>query len=303
MPDTIISCPYETPGGANRDFPLTPPSIVLSHYQIGPLLAARKAGESRAAASPDLGLSEVDVVLDDAGVLFPQGERLSWADAAEVADSEVNCFALEQGRVRKILTFSEETHRHCGLMPTEGAPTLLLAGFPMHRIKGIDPHRDTLNKIRAAQPQGLVLDTTMGLGYTAIQAARSAAHVITIELDPAVVEIAGQNPWSRDLFENPKIERRVGDSYEEIETFEDETFNRIIHDPPTFKLAGDLYSGVFYRQLYRVLKRGGRLFHYIGDLESASGHRVMRGVIERLGQAGFQRLTKRQDAFGIVAQK
>lgn len=282
---------------------MTSPAIVLSHYQIAPLLAARRAGEIRAEASPDLGLSKVEVTLEDGGILFPSGERLTWDDAADIAESEVNCFALENNQVRKILTFSEATRRHCGLMPTTGAPTLLLAGFPMHRIKGIDPYKDTVNKIRAAQPQGQMLDTTMGLGYTAIQAARSAAHVITVELDPAVVEIARQNPWSRELFENPKIERRVGDSYELIETFEDETFHRVIHDPPTFKLAGELYSGAFYRQLYRVLKRGGRLFHYIGDLESTSGHRVMRGVIERLGQAGFTRISKRQDAFGVVAQK
>ena len=62
-------------------------------------------------------------------------------------------------------------------MPTSGAPTLLIAGFPMHRIKNIDPHRDTLNKIKAARPSGQVLDTSMGLGYTAIQAARTSDHV------------------------------------------------------------------------------------------------------------------------------
>ncbi len=301
-------CPYHirlcslTPP-ARKAIPVTPPAFVLSHFQIAPLLAAHRAGEAQTGISPDLGLSRVEVTLDASGVLFPNGERLTWDDAAEIADSEVNCFALEGGSIRKIVTFSETTQRHCGLMPTTGAPTLLLAGFPMHRIKGIDPHKDTLNKIRAAQPQGLVLDTTMGLGYTAIQAARSAAQVVTIELDPAVVEIASQNPWSRDLFDNPKIERRVGDSYDEIESFDNETFNRVIHDPPTFKLAGELYSGAFYRQLYRVLKRGGRLFHYIGDLETSSGHRVMRGVVERLGQAGFTRVSKRQDAFGVVAQK
>ena len=279
------------------------PSIVISHFQIAPLLKAHNAGETSAKTSPDLGLSEIQVTLAEDGVEYPNGDRLSWGDVQEIAESEVNVFALEGNSIRKILIFSEFTRRHVGLMPTQGAPTMLIAGFPMHRIKDTDPHKDTLTKIRAAQSRGLVLDTTMGLGYTAIEAARSAERVITIELDPAVVEIARQNPYSRDLFDNPKIERRIGDSYEEIETFEDNSFDRIIHDPPTFKLAGELYSGAFYRQLYRVLKRSGRLFHYIGDLDSTTGHRVMKGVIERLGAAGFTRITKHHEAFGVVAQK
>src|SRR5690606_958715 len=110
--------------------------------------------------------------------------RLTWDAAQTIADAEIACFALENGAIRKIQAFSETTNRHCSLMPTTGAPTLLLAGFPMHRIKGIDPHKDTLAKIKAARPAGVVLDTSMGLGYTAIEAARAAERVITIELDP-----------------------------------------------------------------------------------------------------------------------
>jgi predicted methyltransferase len=127
--------------------------------------------------------------------------------------------------------------------------------------------------------------------------------VITLELDPAVVEVAGRNPWSRELFTRPNLERRLGDSAELIAEFDDETFDRILHDPPTLALAGDLYSGAYYRELYRLLKRGGRLFHYIGDLASPSGQRTSRGVIERLGTAGFRNVTKRPEAFGVVGFK
>ncbi len=276
--------------------------IVLSHFQIAPLIKLR--GESpNASLSPDLGLTTVSVALDDSGVAFPGGERLSWHDVERIADADVSCFALEADQLRKIQVFSTTTNRHCSLMPTSGAPTLLLAGFPMHRIKGIDPRGDTLNKIKAARPSGVVLDTSMGLGYTAIEAARTAERVITIELDPAVVEIARQNPYSRELFATPKIERRLGDSYDEIETFADDTFACIIHDPPTIQLAGDLYSGDFYRGLYRILKPRGRLFHYVGDLNSASVSRVVKGVIERLNAAGFHSVTRRPEAFGVLAQK
>ncbi len=276
--------------------------IVLSYVQVKPLLK-RRGKEPAATISPDLGLSTTEAVLDDAGILFPGDARLSWGDAERIAESENGCFALEDGEIRKIQTFSEATNRQIVLMPTTGAPTMLIAGFPMHRIKGIDPHQDTLNKIKAARPAGQVLDTSMGLGYTAIQAAHTAERVVTIELDPAVVEIARQNPWSRELFSSPRIERRVGDSFEEVEAFDDETFSVVIHDPPTIQLAGDLYSGEFYHSLYRILKPRGRLFHYIGDLHSPSVSRIVRGVIERLGEAGFKSVRKQPEAYGVVAQK
>jgi predicted methyltransferase len=277
---------------------------VLSHYQAGPLYQAWRAGASHAQTTLDLGLSVVDVVLDDDGIALPDGVHVSWQTVDDILDDENGCFAIDEaGEAHKIQTFSATTRRQVSLYPTAAAPTMLIAGFPMHRIKRSDPRRDTLAKIRAAAPIGDVLDTTMGLGYTAIEAARTARHVITVELDPAVVEVASQNPWSAALFTHPHIERREGDIRDVIETFPDAAFTSIIHDPPTFALAGELYSGAFYRELYRVLARGGRLFHYIGDLNSPSGMRVATGVIRRLGEAGFRRITRHPDAFAVTAQK
>jgi predicted methyltransferase len=164
--------------------------------------------------------------------------------------------------------------------------------------------QDTLKKIATIAPvTGRVLDTATGLGYTAIEAARTAEQVITIELDPGAQEIAHLNPWSRTLFTHPKIKQVMGDAFEVVPTFEDNSFERIIHDPPVFSLAGELYSGVFYQQLYRVLKRGGRLFHYIGNLESKSSGTVTRGALKRLQEAGFTRVVRRPEAFGVVAYK
>jgi predicted methyltransferase len=45
------------------------------------------------------------------------------------------------------------------------------------------------------------------------------------------------------------------------------------------------------------------VFHYIGDLESKLGQSVSRGVIRRLGEAGFSRVVRRAEAFGLVAYK
>jgi predicted methyltransferase len=278
--------------------------LVLSHFQIAPLLKARNEGHPTATTSPDLNLSQVEAPIEAEGARFPDGALLTWADAERIRGAAQSCFALTDGALEKIQTFSEYTNRHYSLMPTPAAPTLLISGIPMHRIKGTDPHRDTLSKVKTIRPiVGHVLDTATGLGYTAIEAAKSAERVITVELDPAVLEIARQNPWSQALFDNPRITQRIGDSFDVVTEFEDESFSRIVHDPPTFSLAGDLYSGEFYEELYRVLRRNGRLFHYIGDLESKSGHRVTRGVVQRLQQAGFTRVQHRPEAFGVVAFK
>jgi predicted methyltransferase len=278
--------------------------IVLSHFQTAPILQARRGSKTSVTVSPDLNLTTVEVAIGAEGVLFPGGERLTWEDAKKISRSENSCFVLKDTVLEKIRVFSEETNRLYSLMPTERAPTLLISGVPMHRIKDTDPHADTLNKIKTIAPiHGRALDTATGLGYTAIEAAKSAEQVITLERDVTVLEIARLNPWSRALFENARIAQMLGDSFEIVPTLERESFTRIVHDPPRFSLAGDLYSEEFYRQLYRVLKRGGRIFHYIGDLESKSGRNIARGVMERLGRAAFTRVIPQPAAFGVVAYK
>ena len=278
--------------------------IVLSYIQAEPLLKAKQQGITFVEISPDLGLTKIIVSLTPEGIAFPNGEHLDWRSIEKISKSEVNCFILEDNTIRPIQVFSEYTNRVCSLMPTKGAPSMLIAGFVMHRIKDVDPMQDTLRKIAAISPiVGRVLDTATGLGYTAIEAAKTADEVVTIELDPGAQQIARLNPWSQALFQTPKIRQIMGDAYEVVQTFEDGSFSRIIHDPPTFSLAGELYSGVFYQQLFRVLKRGGRLYHYIGDPNSKASGGVTKGALKRLKEAGFARVVRKPEAYGVVAYK
>jgi len=282
----------------------TPRPPIFSCYHAGPLLQAREEGHDRAVTSLDLGLTTCEVGLTAQGVALPGGAILPWECLEIVARNELACFEVQDAQVVPIQRFSEELNRFYSLMPTGRAPTLLVSGIPMHRIQGTDPHRDTLAKVGTIAPLvGRVLDTCTGLGYTAIQAARTAEQVVTIELDPLVVEVARLSPWSAALFGDSRILQLVGDAYDLVETLEDAHFSRIVHDPPMFSLAGDLYSGAFYRELWRVLRNGGRLFHYIGDLDSRSGHGVARGVVRRLQEAGFSQVVRKPAAFGVVAYK
>lgn len=277
---------------------------MLSHYQARPLLQARADGATTTETSFTLGLTHVQVTLEADGVRASEQELITWTVIDEIAANDSACFIVEEGQSWKVQFFSETLNRAYTLYPTESAPTMLISGLPMHRIKDTDPRRDTLAKIKTVSPLGgNVLDTAMGLGYTAIEAARTADAVTTIELDPTVVEVCRLNPWSRDLFENPRISRHIGDAFDVIETLPDAAFQRVIHDPPMFSLAGHLYGEDFYRELHRVLSSRGRLFHYIGDLQSRSGAGVARGVRQRLVAAGFKRVADRPHAFGLVAYK
>ncbi|MDJ0757739.1 MAG: hypothetical protein QNJ45_29670, partial [Ardenticatenaceae bacterium] len=118
-----------------------------------------------------------------------------------------------------------------------------------------------------------------------------------------VVEVCRLNPWSEALFTAENITRHIGHAWDVIEEFADGIFQAIIHDPPMFNMAGELYSADFYRELHRVLQRGGVLFHYISNPSSRSGASVTKGVIRRLKEVGFKRVVPRPKAFGVMAVK
>ena len=276
--------------------------LVLSHFEVKPLLAAKD--KPRLLASPDLGKTKTEVTISVEGVTFFGTIRLSWESIEHIASEEKKCFWVAEDTIEELRVFSEETQWVRSLWPTGSAPTTVVAGFPMHRIQGINPLEDTKRKVEAAAPiSGRVLDTATGLGYTAIYAARTASSVVTIELDPAALVLARKNPWSRELFDNPKIEQKIGEAQEVIASFASSSFAQIIHDPPTFKLGGELYSTAFYQELHRVLQKNGRVSHYIGDPESLSGKRTTRGVIQRLQDAGFSKVIPKPASFGVLAIK
>jgi predicted methyltransferase len=275
--------------------------MIFSHFQVAHLINEDPSPEMP--LSTDLGLSTIKVKKVKSGWQLPNGETLTLAQIQVINEDKNSCFLFTNGQIRKVEAFSETTYRYYTLMPTSKAPTMLISGIPMHRIKDTNPVEDTYRKIKAlGKPFGKILDTSTGLGYTAIEAAKTASTVITIEFDPVVLDICRINPWSRELFTNPKIYKVIGDSRLVVESFPDGIFNAIIHDPPTFQIAGDLYAQSLYQTFYRILKDQGRLFHYIGNPESRSGATVGRGVVERLEAVGFS-VKPKGSAFGVLAKK
>ena len=278
--------------------------LIFSHFQAQAWQKAKADRLSEIDSSTDLALTTAQALILDEGVRFSGKVLLTWETVQEIAQNENNCFYLEDGELHKVQYFSAFTNRHYSLYPTDKAPTMLISGIPMHRIKGTNPHADTLEKIKALKPRGgALLDTSTGLGYTAIEAAKFVSQVITIELEPVVLDVARHNPWSAELFRNPKIRQEIGHSFDLVEEMAGGSFRYILHDPPAFSLAGELYSTGYYQALYRILQPGGRLFHYIGNPDSKTGASTTRGVVRRLGKAGFKDVQRKPRAFGLVAVK
>ncbi len=279
-----------------REFP-----PILTSTVAAELLAAAAAGESKATVSLDLGHSLVDVRVAG-GAAWIGGATLGRAALENIAEQGNKCFEIIGGAVRAISVFSETTGWVRTLAPTVEAPTTLVAGFPMHRIRGTTPLADTRAKVRVlGRPRGQVLDTATGLGYTAMELAKTSAAVVTVEVDPAAIELARRNPWSAGLFIADNIRLIHADVGEAIHTFATGEFSAVLHDPPTLRLAGRLYSAAFYAELRRVLKPGGRLFHYVGDVQSGTGAVVARGVARRLTEVGFADVRQQKQAFGVTA--
>lgn len=270
---------------------------VLSHIQVSPVITS---SEGEIQVSLDLNRSLSTCLLGPDGLGVPNG-IISRTQLKKIAKDENGCFLFEDGEIVKIQAYSEDFARTYSLFPTKTAPTMRVAGFPMHRIKDTDPIADTEAKMRALSIiRGDILDTATGLGYTAIAAAKKADVVTTIEIDPIATEICRYNPWSDELFAG-KIKQLYGDAFEVVDTFADSRFDSVIHDPPTRQLAGELYSEEFYAKVRRILRSGGRFFHYIGDPDSALGKSTTEGVIRRIRLAGFKSVERHPQAYGIVA--
>ncbi|USS41695.1 methyltransferase domain-containing protein [Thermococcus aggregans] len=242
------------------------------------------------------------VIVEEDKVIFPDGSEVEKDLLKKIAKDDSTVYFLRGGHLYKAAIATDGFYK---LVPTI-PPTIEINGIRMHRTKEVNPLKDTRNKIETVNPKEgeFVLDTCMGLGYTAIESAKRGAYVITIEKDPNVIELARLNPWSREVFTSQNIQLIQGDAFEVVKKFNDESFDVVIHDPPRFSLAGQLYSEEFYAELFRILKPKGRLFHYVGNPGKKYRRKdLQKGVRERLRNVGFKNIKRVDEALGIVASK
>src|SRR3989344_3797678 len=216
---------------------------------------------------------------------------------------ENSYFIIDSGHLKKLAFFSEESNFYYKLMPTADWPTVTLSSTPMHRWVLVSPKEDTLSKIKEISPiHGKVLDTCCGLGYTAIVSAQDAEEVHTFERDEYVVHVAKLNPYSKDLFTSKKIKLMQGDISQIIMKIQSNLFDRVIHDPPTFKYSPELYSNEFYRQVYRVMKKDALLYHY-APWPHRMGKPLYIKIMKLLKETGFRNIRYSEESSGVIALK
>ncbi|RLF12311.1 MAG: SAM-dependent methyltransferase [Thermoprotei archaeon] len=278
---------------------------ILTSEAAKSLLKAKEEGGRSLSLTFNLGLSKALVELLDDGVVIEDHtvsyEELKWA----LKDEDAIYILEPPGRLRKAVLYTEGKLYKLKKVAEDKAPTLEVNGVNMHRVEGVTPWDDAYMKVEVTSiKKGMkILDICTGLGYTAIISLRKgASEVWTIEKDVNVLRMAEANPWSKGL-ENQQIRTMLGDAAKAVVEFEDEAFDAIIHDPPTISQATGLYSVDFYRELYRVLKKGGALNHYTGLPGSRTrGMDIVQGVSRRLKMVGFT-VKVSKELMSVVAVK
>ena len=267
----------------------------MPHYS-GPLLTRETAKallDARTRAAPhwrgslDLGRNLDEVALADGawewrGVRYPYPDTLKdrtiyWFDGGDWSPASRYAGSLIK------------------LVPTAwGAPTFEIDGIKMLPSAQESPLDDARRKVALVQPRGkTVLDTCGGLGYFAACCLEAGvAKIQSYEKNDSVLWLRTLNPWSPDpdaAESGGRLQLAHADVSQAIAALPDASFDALLHDPPRFGIAGELYSQAFYDQLARVLRRGGSLFHYTGTPNKlTSGRDVPREVAKRLEKAGFK---------------
>jgi len=246
------------------------------------LLASQRAGATSVACSLDLDRTVVEVAIDESGWVW-QGRRFPYL--ARCKERTVYYWAGAQFE-----PVSRYTSALIKLIPTQwGPPTFEIDGIKMLPTEKVSPYADAESKVHLIDPRGkAVLDTCGGLGYFAAWClSLGATRIASFEKNPDVIWLRGLNPWSPSP--GGALTLTEGDVAEQIVELPAASFDAILHDPPRFGIAGELYSQVFYDQLARVLRRGGRMFHYTGTPNKlTTGRDVPNEVANRLKRSGFK---------------
>jgi predicted methyltransferase len=258
------------------------PLITLAVHDA--LTDARERGIARVSVSLDLDRSRSDVDVTAAGWHW---NGRAWPYLEKCRDRTI--YYWDGAGFEPVSRYGESLIK---LVPTPwGAPTFEIDGIKMLPTAQVSPYVDAQRKVGLVEPRGkTVLDTCGGLGYfAACCLAEGAARIQSFEKNPDVIWLRSLNPWSPSVeHSDGRLQLTWGDISEQIGQLAAASVDAVLHDPPRFGIAGELYSQTFYDQIARVLRRNGRLFHYTGTPNKLTSRRdVPSEVSARLQRAGF----------------
>jgi len=267
----------------------------------GPLLTSKVLEQLRAAARTGLATVECSLDLQRSTTLVDvavagwiwKGQRFPYLDSCK----DRTIYHWDGENFQPAARYATSLIK---LVPTVwGPPTFEIDGIKMLPTARISPYADAERKVSLIRPLGkVILDTCGGLGYFAAWCLQGQARqVLSYERNPDVIWLRSLNPWSPTV--GGVLTLTQGDIVERIAALPSRSVDAILHDPPRFGIAGELYSQVFYYQLARVLKRKGELFHYTGAPNKHTSQRdVSNEVANRLRHAGF---AARLNGDGVLA--
>ena len=260
---------------------------LLTRPLLDALLAARQHGKATLDASFDLGRSHTPATV---GVDHWHWQGQDYPYPAKLKDRTI--YYWDGDEFSAASRFGNSLYK---LVPTDwGIPTFEIDGIKMLVSAQLSPLDDARRKVALVQPRGKqLLDTCGGMGYfAACCLEEGVAGIRSFEKSPEVLWLRTLNPWSPDpdaAYAQGRLQLALGDVSKEIEQIADASVDAVLHDPPRFGIAGELYSQMFYDHLARVLRKGGKLFHYTGAPNKlTSGRDVPREVAKRLEKAGFK---------------
>jgi len=278
--------------------------VVFTKKEADFILKEALKGRERINVSLDLGKTKNAYPIDN-GFLITSESNESNIELEQLTKcKDKTIYTITEGKVLAVELFSNETNLYYKLRPTLNWPTLMLSSVPMHRFITLTPKDSAESMVNTISPiKGRVLDTCAGLGYTSIVSAQKAQSVDCFEKDPNVLEIAKYNPYSDELFTNPKITLHQESVFEGLAKFSNGYFDRIIHDPPTPTFAKELYSQEFYYEIMRVLKNGGKFYHYSPNPGKTKGNEFWKLIQRNLDKVGFRGVSYSKKASGLFAIK
>jgi predicted methyltransferase len=258
-------------------------------------------GHGSVTLSCDLNLSEVTLRIENHHLILDDGTVITLQQLERMGKTRTRIYVLD-GTELRLLEIRHDDYTK--LVPTQTAPYLEASGVKLHISKGVCPFESAGRMTETVVKKGfVVLDTCSGLGYCALRSARlGARQTVTVEINADILQLRSENPWSRGLYTDDSIIQKHEDVTSLIKTLDGDTFDAVIHDPPRFSLAGELYGDSFYQELKRVLKKRGVLFHYTGNPYTVKhGNSFVSGVTKRLHDAGFRKVLPQKELMGVKA--
>jgi len=204
--------------------------------------------------------------------------------------------------LERLALFTDHLYR---VRVINGFPILEIDGVRMNLLKEVNPVEYARRVVEGLKVRrGMdVLECCMGLGYITAELVRRGARVWAVEKRREVVELSRATPWFSHLHshERVKVVNKPIEEFVEEAREEGLRFHRIVHDPPSPRMAGELYSRKLYRAYRDVVREKGMLYHYSGLPGQQRGWDEVERTARRLEEAGWRVVRKDRLLKGVFA--